>query len=153
MNEAPKSGERAVSLDTQAREVVASLRALRGRAAEFLQQLDAVLENAEAFVALGDHMAHVTWDLADTGAAHERASLRIYGRHGELVTSIAEARGVPLRDVLGPGAPRTPAAAEARGAAIDALFDAHLSASDIARVMNVSFEAARRRVAARRAAA
>jgi hypothetical protein len=87
--------------------------------------------------------------------AAERAHLAAYGAHGRAVVAVAAEQGVPLRLVLGPGAP-APAARAARRAAVEVLLlEAGLSAGDCARVLRLSEQAVRdhRAAFARKAAA
>lgn len=153
MKDAPKSGPRAVPPSARAGSVVEALRELRAEVvthtADVLNRLDRAIEEAES-IALFVAAAEGGSDVPD---ASERARLRAFRGNGDLVIDVAEKHGVSLREIVGPGAPPTPAGAAARDAAVVALAEAGLSAADIARVLNVSFEAARRRVAARKAAA
>ena len=154
MKELPRSDSRAVTVHDRARGAVASLRAVRDELVALLERVDAAIGDAEKIVEYVAGVADFVGELGvDASEAQARNRLRAYGKAGETVIGVVEKTNVPVRLVLGPGAPATPAAAEARGAAIDTLHDGGLSAADIARVLGVSFEAARRRVATRKAAA
>ena len=138
--------------DISAREravaVVAALRGVRQEVASVLARVDAAIGDAEAFIALADNVVAVTADLAGQAPdARERAYLRPFGNHGATVIRIAEEHGVPLSDLLGPGATPTVKARAARDAAADALMADGLCSADIARILRISFEAARLRVA------
>lgn len=139
-----------ISARDRAAAVVAALHALRQEVAATLARVDAAIVEAEAFIALADNVIAVTTDLAGHAPdARERAYLRPFGKHGATVVRIAEEHGVPLGDLLGPGAPPTVKALAARDAAAGALMADGQCSADIARALRISPEAARLRVASR----
>lgn len=139
-----------ISARDRAAVVVAALHALRQEVGATLARVDAAIAEAEAFIALADNVIAVTTDLAGHAPdARERAHLRPFGKYGATVIRLAEEHGVPLGDLLGPGATPTVKARVARDAAADALMADGLCSADISRVLRISFEAARFRVASR----
>lgn len=132
----PKSAQRE-SLAGLLASTITALRGMRVRLATLTADVDAALEGAKtAQRALADLDSD-----ADDGAA--RARLRVFGYKGKLVVLAAQSHSADLRDVLGPGAPRTPEGGVARRAAIVGLLSAGVSAADAARVLGVTYEVAR----------
>ncbi len=133
----PDSGVRAVPHETGMRELVERLQDNRARVVAALADLDATLAE------VAPHLAAPAIDPADPDAG-ELAHLRALGSAGRMVVMAVQGRGVALRDVLGPGAPPTRKAAEARRRAIAVLVKGQVTPTDIAIVMRLSAEAVRR---------
>lgn len=112
------------------------LRGIRADLALLIARVDVAIESAESLV---DCVATLESDVQDST---ERARMRTYGKAGEVVCEVAKRHGVALRLVLGPGQPH-PSARAARRDAMTALADLGYCSADVARVLNVSAEAAR----------
>lgn len=130
----------------RAMDTVDVLRGIRADLAAMLARVDVAIESAESLV---DCVATLESDAQDST---ERARMRTYGKAGEVVCEVAKRHGVALRLVLGPGQPH-PTARAARRDAMTALSDLGYCAADVARVLNVSGEAARVIVASHKKAA
>lgn len=132
----PKSAQRA-SLAGLLASTITALRDVRVRLVALTTDVDAALEGAET---VQRALADLDSDADDSAA---RARLRVFGHKGELVVLAAQSHSADLRDVLGPGAPRTPEGRAARRAAIVGLLAAGVSPAAAARVLNVTYEVAR----------
>lgn len=143
MSPARKSGVRAVSLRSRVDHLVEGLRAARGRLVAVLAEVDEALADAEL---LRGYVEELPGAIAPGADAAERAHLRVYGLHGRTVLSVAEASGVPLRQLLGPGAAVTSEASAARQTAVIQLLSGGLSPTDVGRVLRLTCDAVRMRV-------
>lgn len=129
-----------------ASEAVTALRQVRDDLTAMLARVEAAIQSAES---VAESVATL-----ETGApdSTERARMRTFGDKGKAVCAVAHVHNVPLRSILGPGAPPTSVASAARHAAIRMLTDMGASASDIAIILEITYEAVRRVVAARKKA-
>lgn len=134
MNEPRESGERVISVGGHIHDLVHGLRLLQGRLWTTLAEVNALLDDAEFLLA-----AHATPE------AEELAHLRQYGEPGGIVMRVAKQHGVPLRLLLGPGAPATNKARAARLAAIEALGASGQTNAEIASLLRISYESIRQK--------
>lgn len=128
-----------------AADAVLALRAIRSELVALVARVDAAIESVAT---VADCVS-----AAPQPAPDSSARIRVFGKRGVIVESAAREHGVPVAHVLGPGAPPTRVAAAARKAAILALSADGVLPTDIARILGICFETARKTVRGRKKAA
>ena len=134
----PKSAARAVTLVSAIADNLATLRQTHAHLLALAGDVATAIEDAEHLRAAVEALESPTDDAA------ERARLKVFRASGDIVIRAADSHAADLRDVLGPGGPRTASGLAARRAAIVGLAAAGVRPYDIATILRISYDVVRR---------